>query len=93
VEKAFLRDIAKHKPLLKRIARNSIKEFYHSCVLLSDNNINVDLPYLALSYGEDSEVEENYREVLGNKFVEVLANVETLNKVRVFYKKSANKVC
>ena len=84
--------MAHHKFLLKRLAKNSIKEFYHSTQLIADNSISADIPYLSLAFSKDTEAEEDTRNILANKFMEVLANMKKINKVKIYYKIGANKV-
>ena len=57
IQKSLLRDIAHNKYLLKRLAKNSIKEFYHSCQIIADNTISADIPYLSLGFSKDTDAE------------------------------------
>lgn len=47
-----------NKPVLKRIAKNSIKEFYFSTRIMAENLVDMNVPYLSLAYGKDCEEEE-----------------------------------
>ena len=55
-EKSILKQMSLSPPLLKRIAKNSVKEFYHSNRVLAPNLLDMGMPYLALAFSKDSTV-------------------------------------
>lgn len=93
VDKPILKEMALNPHLLKRIAKNSIKEFYHSNRVLAPNLLDLNLPYLAAAFSRDSASEALKRSLLARKIVEVVANTQGVNTVRVYYKKAENKIC
>ena len=58
VEKSILKQMSLSPPLLKRIAKNSIKEFYHSNRVLAPNLLDMGMPYLALAFSKDSTLSD-----------------------------------
>ena len=79
--------------LLKRIAKNSVKEFFHSNRVLAPNLLDLGLPYLALGFSKEGIGESMRRELLAKKIMEVIANAESVNTVKIYYKKSPNQIC
>jgi hypothetical protein len=93
LEKGLLKSLALSKPLLTRIAKRSLKEFYFSAAPLAPNLVDLGLPYLSLAFSHDSNAEQVQRQLIANKLIEFVANFEDINTVRIFFKKSPNKVC
>lgn len=54
VDKGLLKALALNKNVLKRIAKNSLKEFYFSARILAPNLIDMNMPYLSLAFSKQS---------------------------------------
>ena len=81
----LMKRIAESKHFLKRLVRNSFKEFYCEVNIISDNCVQLDLPYLAVAYSKDNNKEKDMRTSIAKRFMHLVAGYDKLFTVRFYH--------